>query len=88
MDNCKRISQALMAVDAAQQRLNDTITEICAPGTNVTYGDGRHQQSGVVIRTAGARVRVRNNRTGKEYYIHAYRLLRTYGGSFPDEARK
>jgi len=70
----QRIRARLDAVSRAETALGHAVQELAPPGARVAWHmNGRHV--GVVIRNGYyGRVFVRNERTGREYWIGAYAL--------------
>lgn len=74
------VSHALQDLRDAEEHLRDTIKASFPPGANIFWVMRGGQQTGTVVRPCGDRILVRNDRTGKEYFVHAYVLTSEYQG--------
>lgn len=74
------VSRALENLREAEEHLRDAIEESFPAGTNIFWVMRGGQQTGTVVRPCGDRILVRNDRTGKEYFVHAYVLTSEYQG--------
>lgn len=75
LDRRERVSMALQEVDAAEERAAKLMESLYPAGEAISWERGGHIQYGTVLRTSGyrgGRFRVRNDTTGKEYWITFY----------------
>lgn len=71
------LMRAMRAVRIAEANLGATIKTLWPEGSDVSWQKGRSTSPliGTVIHTGDGSLRVRNQRTGKEYWISAYDVL-------------
>ncbi|NKE69857.1 hypothetical protein [Candidatus Manganitrophus noduliformans] len=60
---------------SADRDLYDAIEKYFPIGASISWKRGGYRQEGKVIRTYDERIKVRNNRTKKEFWIHIYDVL-------------
>lgn len=73
----RRIEAAYNGIYDAQRVLEKTVKSVCRIGNRIRYTHGKSVVSGIVLRySCGAdRLFVKSDESGKEYWIHAYRVL-------------
>lgn len=69
-----KIRKALENLRKASTRLMVAIEDELPPGTQCRYSRGRCWIKCTVVMTANRRIRVRNDKTGKEVWVDIYRI--------------
>jgi hypothetical protein len=76
----EKIRRASAAVDAAKAQLTEVLEQELKIGTSVRWDVGKALDvEGVAVCVAHDRVKVRNDHTGKVYWIYCYRLTHVGG---------
>ena len=70
-----RLRELASQVHQAERALSKAIAERFEPGMSVRVRWGKHATVVTVLYTSFDRVKVRNHRTGTEYWVHAHRLV-------------
>ncbi len=69
------LQKALERERSAQKNVSAVLKRHFSPGTRLYWKMGEHFQRGEVIYTGGQRIKVHNDRTGREYLINADRIV-------------
>lgn len=69
-----KIRKALENLRKANTRLMVAIEDELPPGTKCRYSRGHCWIKCTVVTTGTRRIRVRNDKTGKEVWVHIYRI--------------
>ena len=70
-----KLTELHRRVHDAEKALHTAIEERFAPGARVHVRWGDHKVKAVALSTAWGRVEVRNEATGREYWVDATRLV-------------
>ena len=69
------VRAAFNRVYEAERARNFEIARLCSPGDRIRYEHGYNAIAVTVLSTGGERLKVRNENSGKEYWISALSVL-------------